>query len=344
MVLKSANYIYVVTRTHGLSTHLLKREDLMTLLRAPSFEAFVEGVMKGDYAEKVGLLTSEKATAKDLNKIFSEVYVSRLLYVIKIASGGIKKFLDSFTRRVEVENIKKIIRAKFHGLEITQGDLIPLPRTYSVINYQAMIEAEALDDALNLLGFTKYRGVVNRLSVAREIDSTIPLEAFLDSIYFKNLYKSMKKVPDEPTLKSVVGTEIDFRNIYYLISYKLLDVPQRIMEESVVKPLHRFKDMEISNLIKAREEAIIEVLNTSNYRWLTSSIAQSLEERSIDNLEYELSRLFKGYIDKVGIRNALGLGYVVWYLYSIEYEFRNLTAIAIGKELGWEESEIKVIF
>jgi vacuolar-type H+-ATPase subunit C/Vma6 len=207
-----------------------------------------------------------------------------------------------------------------------------------------MIEAEALDDSLNLLGFTKYRGVVNRIPVSREIDSTIPMEAFLDSIYFKNLFKSMKKAPDEPILKTVIGAEIDFRNIYYLISYKLLDVSQRIMEESVVKPLYRFKDMEISNLIKAREEAVIEVLNASNYRWLTPSIAQALEDRSIDSLEYELSKLFKRYIDKVSIRNALGLGYVIWYLFSIEYEYKNLTAIAVGKELGWEESEIRIIY
>jgi V/A-type H+-transporting ATPase subunit C len=343
MVLKSANYVYIVTRAHGLSTHLFSEDELNNLVRAPSLDAYVESVMKGDYAEKIGLLGVKKPSAKDLNKVFSEVYVYRLIYLIKIASSGIKKFLDSFARRVEVENIKKIIRAKFHGLDISLEDLIPLPRTFSVINYQAMVESEGLDESLNLLGFTKYRDVVNRLSVSREVESTIPLEAFLDAVYYSNVFKSIKRIPDEKVLKSIIGTEIDLRNIYYIISYKFLNVPQRVVEESLVKPVFRFKEDQVRNLIKAREEAVVEAISGSPYTWLIPELVEALEARSIDMLEYTLSRLFKRFTHRMAVRNALGLGYVLGYLYNIEYEYRNLTGIAIGKELGWGEGDIRLV-
>ena len=343
-MLKSANYVYIVTRAHGLSTHLIKENDLKILARTPSFEAFLESMMRGDYAEKIGLLSREKINVSDLNKVFSEIYVERLIYLIKIAGSGIKKFLDSFTRRVEVENIRRIIRAKFHALDIAIEDLIPLPRTYSVINYQGMIEAETLEDSLSLLGFSKYRDVIDKVSVAKEIDSTIPLEAFLDTVYYKEVLKNLKRVPDEKTLKDIVGTEIDLRNIYYIVSYKILDVPQRIIEESIIKPFFRFREHDISSLVKARREAIAEVINSSGYQWIMPRLSSAIEEDSIDILEFELAKIYKNFIDKMAIRNALGMGYVVSYLFNIEYEYRNLSAISIAKKMNLKESDIRLIY
>lgn len=343
MLLKSANYVYVVTRAHGLSTHLIKRDEMKAIARSPSLDSLLESLMRRDYAEKIGLLSREKIRARDLNKIFSEMYVERLIYIIRIASGGIKKFLDAFTRRVETENLKRIIKAKFHGLEVSIEDLIPLPRTYSVINYPAMIEAESLEDSLSLLGFSPYRNVMNKISVSKEINSTIPMEAFLDNIYYRNTLKNAKRIPDEKVLKDIVGTEIDFRNIYYIISYRILDVPQRIIDESIIKPFFRFREQDVNSLVKARRETIIEVINASSYRWISPKISMAIEEEAIDILEFEIAKSFKSIIDKIAIRNALGLGYVVSYLYNIEYEYRNLSAIAIGKEIGLEETEIKLI-
>ncbi len=343
-MLKSANYVYIITRAHGLSTHLLKEEELKSLARSPSFEAFVEAIIRGDYAEKVGLLGREKVTARDLNKVFSELYVERLLYLIKVASSGIKKFLDAFTRRVEVENIRRIVHAKFYKLDISIEDLISLPRTYSVINYQAMVDAETLDDSLSLLGFSKYKDVVNKAPIAREINSTIPLEAFLDEVYYKNVLKNLKRVPDERVLKDIIGTEIDFRNIYYIVSYKILDVPQRIIEESIIKIFFRLSGNDVSNLIKARKDAILEAINTSNYRWVVPDISQAIENEAIDILEFELTKIYKNLVRRMAMRNALGLGYVLAYLFNIEYEYRNLSAISVAKEMNIKESEIRLIY
>jgi vacuolar-type H+-ATPase subunit C/Vma6 len=303
----------------------------------------MENLLRGDYADKVSLLSPEKASASDLNNIFSEIYVYRLLYLIKIASGPIKKFLDAFTRRVEVDNVKKIVRAKFFGLDVSMDDLVQLPRTYSLINYQAMIEAPSLDEALNLLGFTIYKRVVDKIGVARDVGSPIPLEAYLDSIYFKNVFKFSKDVPDRNVVENVVGTELDFRNIYYIMAYKILDVPSRVVGESILYPLYRLSKEDIDSLVKAREESVIEILNNSRYGWVIPSIMDAWGERSIEKLEYSFNIVFKRFLDGISVKHPLGLGFVLWYLYNIGYEYMNLTAISIGKFLGIKPEEIRLI-
>ena len=342
-MIRPTNLIYLVTRAHGLSTHLLSRDEIILLARSRDLNAFIEGLMRSDYAEDVGAVSREEVNARTLNKIFSDTYVRRLLYLLKVASGNIKSFLDAYTRRVEVDNIKRISRAKFHGLDIDISELIQLPRVYSPINFQAMVEAETLEDSLSLLGFTMYKGVVEYISISRELNSTLPIESYLDKVYYINLHKKMGGIVDRDVVLNIIGVEVDLRNIYYIVSYKILDIPHEMIESAIIRPVYRFKDEHISNMIRARIDGVLDVLNLTPYKDYIERLIPSIEAKSIDKLEYELSKIFKDLIDKIALRNPLGLGYILWYLNSINYECRNLMTIAFGKELGVTDLESDLI-
>ncbi len=341
--MRSASYIYLITRAHGLSTHLFNAEDFRALARTRDLNSFVESVSRGDYAEKIGLLSRESITARELNKVFSEVYVDRLLYLLKVAPEPVNKFLDAYTRRVEVDNVKRILVAKFHGLSLAVDDLIPLPRTYSVINYQAMIEAESLEDAVTLLMFTKYREVGNYISIAREYGSTIPLEAYLDRVYYKNVVKYIERLPDKGVVRNIIGFEIDLRNLYFIVAYKLLGAPQELIEETILRPFYRLTDEYINNLLRARAETLLDSFMSTPYGWASSYVAEALEEGSVADLEYGINLILSNFLKSMSTRNALGLGYVIWYLNAIYFEYRNLTTIAFAKELSIPEEEIKLV-
>ena len=341
--MKPASYLYLITRVHGLSTHLFSDDDIRGFARARDLNAFVEAVSKGDYAEKIGLLSRETINARNLNRVFSEIYVDRLLYILKVAPQSVDKFLDAYTRKVEVENLKRILGAKFYGLELSMDDLIQLPRTYSVINYQAMLEAESVDDAVTLLMYSVYRGVGNYIQVSREYNSTIPMEAFLDKVYYRNVYKFLSGIPDEDVVRSILGVEVDLRNLYFVISYKLLDAPQNLIEESVIRPFYRLGEEYINGFIRAGKDAILDSFLASPYGWASDKIAPAIEAGSIADLEHGIHSVYIGFLREMATRNALGLGYIMWYLNAIYYEYRNLTSIAFAKELGVEEEDIKLI-
>jgi len=341
--LKSAAYIYLITRAHGLSTHLLSSDDFKAFARLKDLNAFVEAISKGDYAEKIGLLPREKLSARDLSSVFSDIYVYRLLYLLKVAPQPINKFLDAYTRKVEIENIKRVLIAKFYGLSISLDDLIPLPRTYSIINFQAMVEAESIEDAISMLMFTKYKGVGNYVVACREHGTTIPLEAFLDRVYYKNIYKYVENLPDKGIVRNIIGFEVDIRNLYYVLAYKILGTPLALIEESIIKPTFRLTEELLNSIMRARIDVLIDSVASTPYGWISTKISSAIENRSIEDLEYTFNSIFYDYLRGMSIRNPLGLGYVIWYLNAIYYEYRNLTSIAVAKELGVSEDEIKLI-
>jgi len=341
--LRSAAYIYLITRAHGLATHLLSNDDFKAFARLKDLNAFVEAISKGDYAEKIGLLPREKLSAKELSSVFSDIYVDRLLYLLKVAPQPINKFLDAYTRKVEIDNIKRVLIAKFYGLSISLDDLIPLPRTYSIINFQAMVEAESIEDAISMLMFTKYKGVGNYVAACREHGTTIPLEAFLDRIYYKNIYKYVENLPDKGIVRNIIGFEVDIRNLYYVLAYKILDTPLALVEESIIKPTFRLTEELLNSIMRARIDVLIDSVGSTPYGWISTKISSAIENRSIEDLEYVFNSIFYDFLRGMSVRNALGLGYVIWYLNAIYYEYRNLTSIAVAKELGVPEDEIKLI-
>lgn len=341
--MRPASYLYLITRVHGLSTHLLSEDDIRALSRARDLIAFIEAVSKGDYAEKIGLLSRESINARNLNKVFSEVYVDRLLYLLKVAPQSVDKFLDAYTRKVEIDNLKRVLTAKFYGLDLSMDDLIQLPRTYSVINFQAMIEADTIDDAVTLLMYSVYRGVGNYIQVSREYNSTIPIEAYLDKVYYRYVYKFLSGVPDEGVVKNILGVEVDLRNLYFIISYRLMDAPQNLIEESVIKPFYRLSEEYINSFLRAGRDALLDNFLASPYGWASDAISHSIESASIADLEHGVNIVFLNFLKEMATRNALGMGYILWYLNAIYFEYRNLTSIAFAKELNIPEEEIKLI-
>ncbi len=342
-MIKPASFIYLITRVHGLKTHLLTPSDITTLARAPSFDAFIEGLMRGEYSKRISLISGVKLTSRVLNRIFAETYFERLYYLIKLAGGEVKKFIMGFASRAEIENIKRVMRAKMGGRKITIEDLIPIPRGYTLINFSAMIEAPTLDEALSLLSFTIYRNVVDHLPTAYKMKSTLPLEAYLESVYFSRLMTLSRKLYDSKIVKSIIGMEADLRNLYFLIGFKLSGVDPSIIESSLITVYYRVTPEMLQSLIRARLDVIPEIISSSAYRQLTEPIMKALETRSVSELEYSISLLFKKYLDSIATRNPLGMGYILWYLYSIEFEYKNLTLIAIGKELGIPEEQYRLI-
>ena len=342
-MLRPASYLYLITRVHGLSTHLISEDDIKALARTRDLIGFVEAVSKGDYAEKIGLLSREVINARNLNKVFSEVYVDRLLYLLKVAPQSVNKFLDAYTRKVEVENLKRILTSKFYGLDLSMDDLIQLPRTYSVINFQAMIEAESIDDAITLLMYSVYRGVGNYVQICREFNSTIPIEAYLDKVYYRNVYKYLSGIPDEDLVRNILGVEIDLRNLYFVISYKLMDAPQNLIEESIIRPFYRLGEEHITSFLRAGKEALLDNFIASPYGWAADVLSAPIEAGSVADLEHGVHVVYYNFLKEMATRNALGMGYVIWYLNAIYYEYRNLTSIAFAKELNVPEAEIKLV-
>ena len=96
--------IYLVTRVHGLRTHLITPHDMQALAKSKSLKGISDGLMKTDYAAEVGQLPTKEQDATSLEDIFLKKLVERFFFLRRAAQGSMQDLLARYGLRFEVEN------------------------------------------------------------------------------------------------------------------------------------------------------------------------------------------------------------------------------------------------
>ncbi len=338
--MRSPALIYLITRTHGLSTHLIPQDTIESMVKAPTYESFIEALLRTDYSEYISTMSREELTVNNLERIFASVYSNRVYYPIRFTGGSIKKLMISYARRIEVENIKRILRAKFSGAKITSDMLIPIPREYQEINFAAMAEAPTIEAAVDFVTVSIYKEAYQYLTVSKEANSVIPLELYVENEYYGNLIKSCKGVPNVKDVLSAVLAESDVKNIYYVIGLKILELtPETLSSAFSTIKAGRIKEF-LEEFLRLKVDMIVDRLEAI-YDWVIKNIHDAVMRRDLNAVRVGCSRALKEYYDRIRTAKPLNLVYVLAYLFSVESEYFNLRAILHGKHLGIKDEEIK---
>ena len=149
--MKPASTTYLVTRLHGLHTHLITQRDIQTLVKTKGLKEVSDNLLKTEYGAEISKLPTKEVDAVTLEEIFLRTLVNRFFFVIREAQGKIQDLLTRYCARFEVENIKRVIRAKHSGEIIEEPNLIPLPREYTLVNFPALLNAKDVDEVVGLL-------------------------------------------------------------------------------------------------------------------------------------------------------------------------------------------------
>ncbi len=338
--MRGPSIIYLITRAHGLRTHLLTPAQYTSLVKSKDLQSVIEILLRTDYAEEIGRLPVGRARASDLNRIFEKTLAERVYYLIKVSPRTVRRFLEYYARKFEVENVKRILRVIEGGGERGEVPLIPIPRPYVTVNYQAMLEARDVAEAVELLKETPYSDVIGKLASYRKYGSLLILEGALDNSYYTLLWKSISKVPDRKQIASLVGVEMDLKNIYIIVGLKISGIHPDIIGEVAISEGYKLSPQEITSLVAAKAEGVVDIVARSFYKDLSESVREAIEKEDPRLLEGAIRRHMYTHVFKCASRYSTGLGYVVSYLQLCEYEARNLTAIALGKELGLPEEKL----
>jgi vacuolar-type H+-ATPase subunit C/Vma6 len=331
--------MYVITRVHGLRTHLIEPRDIRILAKAKTLREVSDSLLKTSYATEIGKLPTEELDAAALEGIFLSTLVERFFFVPKAAQGSMQDLLKRYCRRFEVENIKRIIRAKHGGQAGEEPRLIPLSREYTLVNFGALLEANSVDEVVSLLRETDYGSLSEKLQSYRETNAATVLEAALDGIYFGKIWKMAQRVSGKG-VRMLVGEEMDLTNLLITFSLKAREVIPSVVEDSLIHSSYSLPEAKLRSLVQSRLEDAPSIL-TGRYSELASQAVSLLKSGSSSSLE----RLFfkQLYEDaSLALRTfSLDAGYVLAYLLLCECEAKNLISIAIGKQLNLSEEEIE---
>jgi vacuolar-type H+-ATPase subunit C/Vma6 len=338
--MKAAAITYLVTRTHGLRTHLISSRDMQFLAKVKSLREVSDNLLKTEYGTEIGKLPTKEIDASSLEEIFLKTLVNRFFFITREAQGKMQELLTQYCARFEVENVKRVIRAK-HGGEITEEpSLVPLPREYTLVNFPALMNAKDVDEVVGLLRETSYRPLAKKLELYRQADVTMVLEAALDQIHFLKLWEAIDQVPGGAGLRDLIGEEIDLRNMLIAFSLKARGLSPNLIDETFISVEHKLPLRRLRSLTKGRLEDAPSILTTPPYFKLASEALTLVS----GGLQQSLERIFLKQLYKdasAALSNLfLDAGYVVAYLLLCECEARNLVTIAAGKQLGVTEELI----
>jgi vacuolar-type H+-ATPase subunit C/Vma6 len=309
------------------------------LAKAKSLRDVFDSLMKTEYATELSQLSSRDNDAATLEGIFQKKLVDRFFFLSRTAQGKMQDLLIKYSARFEVENIKRIVRAKHGGMTSEQLTLIPVPREHSLVNFAALVSAEDIDEVASLLRDTPYHVLLDKVESYKQSESTMVLEAALDSAYFSNVWELAGKVPDRKGVRDLVGEEIDLRNLLIAFSLKAREIPQRVIEETLIPLFYAIPKDTIHSLLQARLEDVPSVL-TRRYSRLASEVANLLKSQSTLPFEWPFFRQLYSDASEAMRAYPFQAGYVLAYLLLCECETKNLVTIVMGKQLDLGEEEI----
>jgi vacuolar-type H+-ATPase subunit C/Vma6 len=310
------------------------------LAKVKSLREVSDNLLKTEYGAEISKLPTKEIDGSTLEEIFLKTLVKRFFFITREAQGKIKELLTEYCARFEVENIKRIIRAKHGGEIIEEPRLIPLQREYTLVNFPALLNAKDVDEVVALLRETSYRSIAKKLELYREASVTMILEAALDDIHFLRLWELVEKAPDPEGLRGLIGEEIDLTNMLIGISLKARGLSANLIDQALIPVSYKLPLRRLRAFTKGRLEDASSILSTPPYNKLASDAVTLLSGGASEPLEKVfLKRLYEDASEALKIL-FLDAGYVIAYLLLCECEARNLITIATGKQLDVSDEQI----
>jgi vacuolar-type H+-ATPase subunit C/Vma6 len=291
--------------------------------------------MKTDYATDIGQLPTQEQDAATLEQLFLKKLVGRTFFIHRAAQGKMQDLLGRYSARFEVENIKRILRAK-HGLSSEEPSLIPLPREYTLVNFPALTKAADVEEVASLLRDTPYHTLAAAVQPYRETGTTTTLEAELDKIYFLRIWALVRRFRE---MRELVGEEVDLRNLLTVLALKAREAPPRLIEDALVPIMYRLPKSTLHSVAESRFEDAASILPMP-YSKIASEASKSLKGESAFSVEWFLFNQLYGDARRFSQSHSLQAGYIIAYLLLCECEAKDLISLVTGKQLSLTPEEI----
>lgn len=336
MSLLPAKQAFLDTRTSLLAQRLLKRAQREALYLAAPDE--VEPLL--ELAGLQTLVEDPPSTPMELEQRLATRLVEEGCLLMHAMQSEERRFIQHWLRRLELINLKHILRAKFSGEENERilSSLLNL-EPLSTLDPEPLVNSDSVEEFLRRLESTSYSAMARQArKVYEEHLELFNAEAVLDTHYFVQLVKLARALPDTESARimELLGASLDQVNLVSLMRFRLnydLDAPHayfllapggRRLQRPLLQQLARQETME-------QMIALLPPL-------LRSAVGDA---DGIQEVESRMVGLVQTRARKV-LRNAgLPMARAFAYLYLREHQIRFIHTVLKGHLLGLEPELIR---
>ncbi len=341
----SSNPEYVNARVRTLRANLFDEEDYRKLVRmGPSGiaryleETEYEGAINDLGTRHSGVDLIEYALNRNLATHFADI--------LAWSDGRLHDRLARYLRKYDVWNIKVILRGQYSGTdqETIEADLIRAGELGDR-KIDQLLSAETIGDIVEgLAGTLYYEPLSEAFPDFEEHDALIPLENALDRAFYTRLLGSV--APGEASFGGArlyvrfLRAEIDFLNIKNALR---LSRSGADMEPTAyfIEGGQLFTADQLRQLIGNTDELVTYIRDSRYGSELTTALDALEDADSLIQFERALDVALLSYADRLASSEPMSVAAVMSYILAKEREVDNIRAIARGREVGLDETEIQ---
>ena len=342
--MKPLKYSAIMPKIALENLKLIKTEDMVGLI-GKDLETIRCALQESAYHDEIATIPSDKLGTVAFEAALLQNYVKTLQALLQFTSGPIRNLLLAILQKIEVSNVKTMLRAVKSKMDVNEATkhIIPVG-TMDKERYRAIIAgSKSIENAVNSLSNLEYGATLKEVwNECKENEDLLPLEVALDKAAYNailNIIEELKGL-DKKIAKSILGIEIDSVNAKIILKSKAKGLskeqtkeylmPTAFLDEETLVEVMGTTDVKaaLERLFKAAEN-----VNNPFYKDFFDQILKereaplSLLERRLDSFSLKMSaKMLNEYT------RYYNIGFVLSFLNLKWFEIRNLRCIILGSE------------
>jgi len=280
---------------------LIAKEDLLSLVGC-NLEKIHAFLGKTTYSDDVSSIPPDQLKAALAEKALKQNFVRTCYELIAESPKVIGLLISAILRRIEVENILTLLRAKMAGIDLNEVMLhiTPTKNIPEEMCLEIFEKARNIGDIVRFLSGTEYGELIGRVfKKYREIWISLPLEDLKNVLEHKRVepfetalnkyvywecWKATKKLHgiDKKIVRELLGTEIDLLNVKIALRCKSVGIKD--IGGYIIPVFYRF----------ARED-FESALRTTGVRGCLETLLSTAKLLMVDLYEDALTKALKEY-------------------------------------------------
>jgi len=330
---------------------LIEIDDLINLI-GKDLEGIRYAMADSSYSKQLSAVSSNVLDYRFLEAALLQNYAETIQKLVEFSSGNIKKLLVALSKKVEVANIKTVLRATKAQIDVSEAlkSIVPIGGL-NVDRYRAILaEAKSVEDVIIALSDFEY-GKVLKPVVEQEgkIDLRL-LEVALDKAVYQEILGNIEKLTgiDRKIAKAVLGIERDAINVKTILKGKELAVNPEVIKKYLMPPAFFTEDALEEAIEAADVKSIIEGLS------LIVESAHLVYKKIFTQLLKEGDAplpLLEAILDKAPLEMSLyqlrehsryyNIGFILSFVNLKWAEVKNLRCIVKGSERKIPSSQVQ---
>lgn len=339
-------YPYTYARVSVMRSFLLGKEDYHKLMKM-NVNEIISYLQGSQYRKEIdelavrfkGVQLMELALNKSLSNTWAKLK--------KISPPSLRVVIAAYLLRVDVWNIRTIIRARY--TKMPSDKLQPMLLPGGFLNEKKLAELakkESVDEILKSVGFIDYGHFAKALESFRETKSLAEIENALDRFYYSAIKEFAKRIPNEGRLfREFLEAEAELSAIMGVLRLKRANTAAKDIERYVTVPATAMALVKKMVAAATAGEAA-KLLEQSKFRaFVENGVKEFLANGSLIRLELDLSRQMLKRSVLLIHQHPLTVNVILGYMFAKEIEVRNLKLMLKSKQLriGDEFAEQQLI-